>query len=169
VAVITAIALDHEQWLGDSLEKIAAEKAGIIKARTPVVSAPQPAEVEKVIRARALECEAPLQFIDQPYTKSPVALRGEHQKLNAALALAALQRLKLDRKNRSSSRTVTLGPDDAANARGLATVEWPARFQFWDKRTVIDGAHNPAAAKILATTWREIFANERATLIVAVL
>src|SRR5262249_47634679 len=45
VAVITAIALDHEQWLGDSLERIAAQKAGIIKARTPVVSAPQPAEM----------------------------------------------------------------------------------------------------------------------------
>ena len=54
-------------------------------------------------------------------------------------------------------------------ARGLATVEWPARFQCWDKRTVIDGAHNPAAAKLLATTWREVFANAHATLILAVL
>ena len=169
VAVITSIALDHEKWLGDSLEKIAAEKAGIIKTKTPVVSAPQPAEVEKIIRARAVECGAPLQFIEQPYTRSPVDLRGEHQKLNAALAIAALQRLKLDRKNRSSSRTVTPDSDDAAIARGLAKVEWPARFQFWNKRTVIDGAHNPAAAKILATTWREIFADERATLILAIL
>src|SRR2546423_13741034 len=70
VAVITPIALDHQQWLGDSLEKIAGEKAGIIKARTPVVSAPQLPEAEKVIRARATECEASLQFVDQAYEKS---------------------------------------------------------------------------------------------------
>src|SRR5207302_8209205 len=74
VAVITPIALDHEQWLGDSLEKIATEKAGIIKAKTPVVSAPQSPEAEKVIRARASECEAPLQLVTEPYSKSPIAL-----------------------------------------------------------------------------------------------
>ena len=59
--------------------------------------------------------------------------------------------------------------DDAAIARGLATVEWPGRFQCWDKRTVIDGAHNPSAAKVLAETWRESFGDERATLILAIL
>jgi dihydrofolate synthase / folylpolyglutamate synthase len=156
VAVITSIALDHEKWLGDSLEKIAAEKAGIIKAKTPVVSAAQLPEGEKVIRARAAECEAPLQFVEEPYTKSPVALRGQHQKLNAAIAVAAIHAAKIE-------------IDDRAIGRGLATVEWPARFQFWDRRTVVDGAHNPAAAKILAGTWREIFGNERATLILAIL
>ena len=156
VAVITPIALDHEEWLGDSLEKIAGEKAGIIKAKTPVVSAPQLPDAEKVIRARAAECEAPLQFVTEAYDKSPIALRGEHQKLNAAIAIAAIRAAKID-------------IDESAIARGLATVEWPARFQCWDKRTVIDGAHNPAAAKILAETWREIFGDERATLILAIL
>ena len=156
VAVITPIALDHEEWLGDSMEKIAGEKAGIIKAKTPVVSAPQPAEADNVIRVRATTCDAPLQFVDQSYTKSPVALRGEHQKLNAAIALAAIDAAKIK-------------VSDAAIARGLATVEWPARFQCWDKRTVIDGAHNPAAAKVLVQTWREVFAEARATLILAVL
>jgi dihydrofolate synthase / folylpolyglutamate synthase len=156
VAVITPIALDHEKWLGDSLEKIAAEKAGIIKAKIPVVSAPQLPEAEKVIRARASECEAPLEFVDQAYDKSPLALRGEHQKRNAAIAAAAIRAAKID-----------IG--DAAIARGLATVEWPARFQCWDKRTIIDGAHNPAAAKILVDTWREVFSDERATLILAIL
>src|SRR5438105_4807017 len=96
VAVITPIALDHQQWLGDSLEKIASEKAGIIKAKTHVVSAPQLPEAEKVIRARATECEAALQFVDQAYTRSPVALRGEHQKLNAAIAIAAIHLAKID-------------------------------------------------------------------------
>jgi dihydrofolate synthase/folylpolyglutamate synthase len=156
VAVITPVALDHEEWLGDSLEKIAAEKAGIIKARVPVVSAPQPVEAEKVIRARAAECNAPLQFFDQAYNRSPVGLRGEHQKLNAAVAIAAIHAAKIDTK-------------DATIARGLANVEWPARFQCWDKRTVIDGAHNPAAAKVLAQTWREVLGDQRTTIVFAVL
>ena len=156
VAVITPIALDHEKWLGDSLEKIANEKAGIIKAQTPVVSAPQLPEADKVIRAHATECEAPLEFVEQVYDKSPIALRGEHQKLNAAIAIAAI-------------RAANVEIDEAAVTRGLAAVEWPGRFQCWDKRTVIDGAHNPAAARILTQTWREIFGDERATLILAIL
>lgn len=156
VAVMTPIALDHEQWLGHSLAEIAGEKAGIIKPQTPVVSAPQLPDREKVIRARAAECEAPLQFVTETYNKSPVALRGEHQKLNAAIAIAAIRAAKIK-------------IDDAAIARGLATVEWPGRFQCWDKRTVIDGAHNPAAARILADTWRDLFGDERASLILAIL
>ena len=156
VAVITPIALDHEKWLGDSLEKIANEKAGIIKAQTPVVSAPQLPEAEKVIRGRATECEAPLQFVTETYGKSPIALRGEHQKLNAAIAIAATQAANVE-------------IDNSAVTRGLATVEWPGRFQCWDKRTVIDGAHNPAAARILTQTWREIFGDERVTMILAIL
>ena len=156
VAVITPIALDHEKWLGDSLEKIANEKTGIIKAQTPVVSAPQLPEADKAIRGRATECEAPLEFVEQVYDKSPIALRGEHQKLNAAIAIAAI-------------RAANVEIDEAAITRGLATVEWPGRFQCWDKRTVIDGAHNPAAARILTQTWREIFGDERATLILAIL
>ena len=156
VTVITPIALDHEKWLGDSLEKIANEKAGIIKAQTPVVSAPQLPEADKVIRAHATECEAPLEFVEQVYDKSPIALRGEHQKLNAAIAIAAI-------------RAANVEIDEAAVTRGLAAVEWPGRFQCWDKRTVIDGAHNPAAARILTQTWREIFGDERATMILAIL
>ena len=156
VSVITPIAFDHEKWLGDSIEKIASEKAGIIKARTPVISAPQLPAAEKVIRVRAAECEAPLQFVDEPYTKSPIGLRGEHQSTNAAIAVVAIRAAKIE---------IT----DATFARGLATVEWPARFQCWDKRTVIDGAHNPAAAGTLVQTWRDVFGEERATVILAVL
>ena len=156
VSVITPIGFDHEKWLGDSIEKIASEKAGIIKAQTPVISSPQPIEAEKAIRARAEKCDAPLQFIDQPYTKSPIALRGQYQTRNAAIAIGSI-------------RAADIKLDDAAIVRGLANVEWPARFQCWDKRTVIDGAHNPAAAKILAQTWREVFGSTRATVILAAL
>jgi dihydrofolate synthase/folylpolyglutamate synthase len=156
VSVITSIAFDHQQWLGQSLREIATEKAGIIKLKTPVVSAPQAPDAEKVIRTRGAECEAPLQFVNHSYQKTLVGLSGEYQKQNAALAMAALRIAKID-------------IDDSSIARGLATVDWPARFQRWDERTVIDGAHNPAAARILAETWREIFSDQRATLILAIL
>ena len=156
VSVITSIALDHEKWLGNSLEKIAAEKAGIIKPKVPVVSAPQKKEVELVLRNRAADCESPIEFITEPHEQHPIALCGAYQKQNAALAVAAIRAAKID-------------IDDSAIAQGLATVDWPTRFQRWDERTIIDGAHNPAAARILAQTWMETFGIERATLILAIL
>jgi dihydrofolate synthase/folylpolyglutamate synthase len=162
-SVITPIGYDHEKWLGHTLEAIAAEKAGIIKTNVPVVSAPQEPEAEKVIRARAAECAAPLKFVTvgaavsaaqlDPYE---ISLAGAHQQQNAALAIAALQAARI---------TVTEDPI----ARGLAAVDWPARFQRWDERTVIDGAHNPAGARVLAETWREQFGDDPATIILAVL
>jgi folylpolyglutamate synthase/dihydrofolate synthase len=156
VSVITPIDLDHEKWLGKTISEIAAEKAGIIKPGVPVVSASQRAEAEGVIRARAVECQAPLEFVTKRYDKTPIALAGSHQKENAALAIAALCAAKTEIA-------------DSAIARGLARIEWPARFQLWDERTIIDGAHNPAAARALAGTWREIFSTQRATLILAIL
>ena len=156
VSAIAPIDFDHEKWLGDSLEKIATEKAGIIKSNIPVVCSSQQIEAENVIRARAAECEAPLQFVTESYDCSPIALPGQHQKQNAAVAIAAIHAANID-------------IDDKAIARGLATVECPARFQKWDERTIIDGAHNPSAARVLAKTWREFFSDQRATLILAVL
>lgn len=156
VAVITPIDYDHQTWLGDTIDQIAAEKAGIIKPRTPVVSSAQRPEAERVIRARASECEAPIQFVSDAYDKAPVALRGKHQRYNAAVAIAAIRAAKLN-------------VSDAAIGRGLMSVEWPARFQRWDERTIIDGAHNPAAAQVLVQTWREVFADRKATVILAVL
>lgn len=160
VAVITPIDLDHQKWLGLTIREIAAEKAGIIKPHTPIISARQHNDAREVIRLRAAECDAPLHFVDTAYASSPVALRGNHQRRNAALAIAAL---KLECLKHSSLLSL------AAAARGLASVEWPARFQCWDERIVIDGAHNPASARVLAETWREVFGDKRATLILAVL
>jgi dihydrofolate synthase/folylpolyglutamate synthase len=199
VSVITPIDFDHEEWLGNTLAQIAGEKAGIIKRGVPVVSAPQRPEAEKVIRARAAECAAPLEIVTEHYDRSPIALRGQHQKQNAGVAIAAIHAARIDplcarraagSRNRldrpASSRVATkinqsierkglpagggFGEiDDSAIARGLGRIDWPARFQMWDKRTIIDGAHNPAAARLLAETWREIFDAERATLVLAVL
>ena len=156
VSVITPIGLDHEKWLGRTLAEIAAEKAGIIKPGVPVVFAPQRPQVEQVIRARAAECGSPVQFVGETYHSSPVALRGEYQKQNAAVAIAAIH-------------AANMQVGEKAIVRGLAAVEWPARFQRWDERTIIDGAHNPGAARILAQTWREVFGDQKATLVLAVL
>ncbi|MEY2560724.1 MAG: dihydrofolate synthase / folylpolyglutamate synthase [Verrucomicrobiota bacterium] len=156
VSVITPIGYDHQSWLGHSLEKIASEKAGIIKPGVPVVSAVQEPEAENAIRARAAACEAPLHIVTVPYSGTPVALAGAHQRENAALAIAAL-------------RFAEIAVDEGAIIRGLADVAWPARFQFWNDRIIIDGAHNPAGAGVLVKTWREQFGDERATIVLAVL
>jgi dihydrofolate synthase/folylpolyglutamate synthase len=76
--------------------------------------------------------------------------------MNAALAIAAVQ-------------ATDIKVSDEATARGLSSVEWPARFQIWNERIVIDGAHNPASARILAQTWREEFGDEHATILLAIL
>jgi dihydrofolate synthase/folylpolyglutamate synthase len=156
VSVITPIGLDHEKWLGHTLAQIAGEKAGIIKPGVPVVSAPQQRQAEEVIRARAAECGSPLRFVNETYKSSPVALRGDYQKRNAAVAIAAIQ-------------AANIGLGEKAIVRGLAAIEWPARFQKWDERTIIDGAHNPGAARVLADTWRQVFGDKKATLVLAVL
>lgn len=156
VCAITPIDFDHQQWLGSTLEQIASEKAGIIKPRVPVVSAKQQPDAERVIRRRAKECEAPLRFVTETALEYPVALAGKHQRENAALAVAALRDGKIE-------------VDEIALAKGLASVEWPARFQRLEERMVLDGAHNPAGARVLVETWLEQFANERATIVAGML
>jgi dihydrofolate synthase/folylpolyglutamate synthase len=155
VSIITPIALDHQKWLGDTLAEIAGEKAGIIKRGVAVVSARQLADAEKTLRARATELGSSIQFVDQVYD-GELALKGTHQKQNATLAIAAFRAAKFD-------------INKFAIASGLQSVHWPARFQCWGECTIIDGAHNPSGAKILAQTWRAIFGDKRATLILAVL
>jgi dihydrofolate synthase/folylpolyglutamate synthase len=97
-----------------------------------------------------------VQFVNETYHRSPVALRGEYQKQNAAVAIAAIH-------------AADIQLDEKASVRGLAAVEWPARFQKWEERIIIDGAHNPAATRALAQTWREVFGDQKATLVLAVL
>jgi len=163
VSVITAIDLDHQAWLGSTLGEIAHEKAGIIKPGVPVVSSPQKAEAAGVLVKTAAEKNAPLEFVTEPLVKFPVGLAGSHQKLNAALAIAAL-----------STGGVTVS--ESAIRKGLREVDWPGRFQLINNRSssfknliILDGAHNEAAANRLVLTWREVFGVEKATLILGVL
>lgn len=152
VSLITPIGLDHRQWLGNSLAEIAEEKAGIIKPGVPVVSAPQAPEVAEVLQAQADRLGAELTFVTAPLENAPVALRGSHQKWNAALAVAALE------------RTGYL-PDPSAIPSALAEVKWPGRFQIVNQCLVLDGAHNPHAVIRLVETWREQFGARRPVVI----
>lgn len=151
VSIITPIAMDHAEWLGDSIENIAAEKAGIIKPGIPVVSAPQTDAAAEVIRSKAATCGSRLTFVDESYA-GQVGLEGTHQKWNASLAISAI-------------RAAGFSPGDATIAAGLRDVHWPARFQRIGDRIILDGAHNPHSAAALVETWRGKFGSEKPTII----
>ena len=158
-AVITSIDFDHTAWLGDTLAAIAGEKAGIIKSGVPVVTGPQAPEAAEVIARVAREKEAPLRVVTDPLPPDwTVALAGSHQRVNAAVALAALD-----------AAGIAVGHE--ARRRGLAGTDWPGRFQRLENgRIILDGAHNPAASRRLAHTWHEEYGGHHcATVIVGVL
>ncbi|MCB1275445.1 folylpolyglutamate synthase/dihydrofolate synthase family protein [Prosthecobacter sp.] len=150
VTVITPIGWDHMDMLGDTLPKIAAEKAGIIKSGVPVITMPQHAEALEVIERTAKERGAPLTIVEAPW-EGETGLAGEHQRWNAAMAVAAL-------------RATGLSFDENVIARGLRDVQWPGRFQRI-RNLIVDGAHNLEAAQVLVQTWREQFPNEKAKII----
>lgn len=152
VSVLTPVGLDHQQYLGATLRQIASEKAGIIKRGVPVVSAPQNRAVQEVFETRARELNCSFRMVESPWSGCGVGLAGEIQRWNAALAVTSL-----------SEAGVTT--DAAALERGLAEVEWPGRFQKINSSLVLDGAHNPHAAAVLAETWKQLFPREKTTLI----
>ncbi len=152
ICVITPIGLDHMQWLGDTLEKIALEKAGIFVCGKPIISAPQDSGVIHVLQKEANEVRAPIEFIDGPLLGYPMALVGEHQKWNAALALGALHQAGL-----------ALSTDSVRY--GLSHVAWPGRFEVIRPGIVLDGAHNPQSAQVLANTWRACYPGKKAALV----
>ncbi len=147
VSVITSIGLDHCEILGDTVEKIAAEKAGIIKPGVPVVMGRLPAGAEAVVRAIAAERGAPLRSVRAEFGEDlsaypRPALEGDYQRLNAATATLAA-RVVAER----------FGLTDAHIARGLAEVSWPGRWQrarLADGRLIVlDASHNPEGAEAL--------------------
>ncbi|AUQ69027.1 bifunctional folylpolyglutamate synthase/dihydrofolate synthase [Phaeobacter inhibens] len=163
VSVITPISIDHEQFLGNTLAKIAAEKAGIIKRGIPVVVGPQPDEAMEVIEATAARLGAPLIAYGQHWhvweergrlvfqdeaglLDLPLpALLGAHQIQNAGAALAVLRHM---------------GADEAACEAAMTNAEWPARMQKLKTGPLVDvapeaelwldGGHNAAAGLALA-------------------
>lgn len=151
-SLITRIDRDHEAYLGDTLEKIAAEKAGIIKPGIPALTVPQEPEVMEVLRSTAHRHNCDFHMIEPPPVARALGIPGDHQQLNAALAVAGC---------RASAFTLS----EATTAKALRELRLPGRFQFLTESFVIDGAHNPAAARELARAWRQQFGEKKSHLI----
>lgn len=154
VAVITPIGLDHTQYLGPTLYDVAGEKAGIIAWHRPAVIAPQEPEAIRAIHEAAQRMDTDFRIITAE-CEQPLGLKGAHQRRNAALALAALQALPHFLCSAEEQ------------ARGLAQVRWPGRFEEVLPGVILDGAHNPHAMHVLVRTWRETFGESKARCIYA--
>jgi dihydrofolate synthase/folylpolyglutamate synthase len=160
VTVITNVSMDHQEYLGKSLTAIAREKAGIIKAGVPLVTGARQRRVLNLFRARCADLGAPLYLGGVDFTARgrkgrldyrgfqqrieglTLGLAGRHQYGNAALALAVLEILGRD------GFTIT----EEAVREGLRLTRWPGRLEQvgQDPQILLDGAHNPAAAGVLA-------------------
>lgn len=164
VCVITNISLEHTKYLGDTLEKIAFEKAGIIKAGAPLILGETREGPANVIRDRAHELGAPVRLMGRDFRISlegrpraqrfsfgggrlhldrvRLGLPGPYQGFNAGLATAAALEL----------RSICPGLTDLAIEKGLATAKWPCRLErvLNDPEVIIDVAHNAAGAQELA-------------------
>jgi dihydrofolate synthase/folylpolyglutamate synthase len=167
IAVITPIDFDHESFLGSSIESIAAEKAGIVKAGRPAVFSAQRPAAFGILERRALEMEAPVtlssewriedlhlekfgsRFILSADEEIPIVcpLAGEHQVENARTAVAALN---------------VFGVSAAAIGEGIARASWPGRLEriSTNPDVILDGAHNPAGARALAAYIQLFFGKE---------
>jgi dihydrofolate synthase/folylpolyglutamate synthase len=152
VAVVTGVAMDHTEILGSTIAAIAGEKAGIWKAgRHAVVGSAGAAEARPILieRARAVGVAEVTVSALAPPPSYALGLRGGHQALNAACALATLDALE-----RQSGHAIAV--DEAARKRGLATATWPGRLEQVCERPRIwlDAAHNPDGAQALAAALR---------------
>jgi len=185
VAVITAISLDHTEQLGGTLAEIAAEKAGIIKTRVPVVTQPQAPEVMEVIENACQQAGAPMilvgrdihctwepaeekgclggRMVASTHTESFgdlfIPLMGEHQALNACTAIAAARRAS-PLKKRLPPKTI---------AAGLRSVLWPGRMEYVPGKPdlLLDGAHNRASMERLMEGLAAYFSGWRMVLVFA--
>jgi dihydrofolate synthase/folylpolyglutamate synthase len=158
VTAIARIGLDHTQFLGDTVEQIAFEKAGIFKPGVPaVVHGRQPPGALETLRAEAARRGAPFFAAPSDYA-GPIALSGPHQQGNAALADAALRAL---------ARAGVALPDEAI-ARGIATARWPGRLEELGG-VLLDGAHNPDGAVALAASLRALYPGRPVELVLGVL
>lgn len=175
ICIITNIGLDHQQYLGETLAEIAAEKAGIIKYQVQVVSGVEIGEASEIIANRAKAEHGMLTLMRRDMKVENLGMSegrqrtsidghefelgmiGSHQVDNAACAVEAMWQIRT-----RDPQSFGLGPDcnlisDEAIVHGLATVSWPGRFEIISENPlmVLDGAHNPAGVKMLIETWRE--------------
>lgn len=178
-AVFCNIGLDHTQYLGDTIEKIAATKAGIIKPGCDAVLYRQSAAVEEIIRQRCERLGVPLHLADFDGIRPESAglegqvfdwedldglrlpLLGRHQLCNAAVALTAIRVLQ------ARGWAIT----DAHIRRGLASTDWPGRFQIigHDPLFIIDGGHNPQCIQALEQNIRDYLPGRPLTVLTGVM
>ncbi|MCL1872053.1 MAG: bifunctional folylpolyglutamate synthase/dihydrofolate synthase [Promicromonosporaceae bacterium] len=184
VAVVTPVGMDHERWLGDTLEKIATTKSGIIKDGATAVMSAQEDVVTEVMRARAAAVGAHLlregfdlevagrqlavggQLVDLRtpaglYTGIFLPLHGEHQAHNALLALAAVEALL------SGGGALDAGVVEA----GFAGVTSPGRLELIrsSPTVLVDVAHNPHGAEAMVATLEEVFDFQRLVGVVGIM
>src|SRR2546422_2340825 len=165
VSLITTISKDHEAYLGADLLSIAREKGGIIKPGVPLVAGALPKEAVNLFNDLARERRAPAYFLGQDYRiflknaglfdytgvkenfeMLSVALRGRHQRSNAAVALASLETAR-----------ETFPVSEEVLREGLRTVKWPGRFEIMleSPTVILDGAHNGEGVKALVEAVQE--------------
>jgi dihydrofolate synthase / folylpolyglutamate synthase len=183
LTILTTVAMDHTAILGNSLEKIAWEKAGIAKEGVTLLAGNLPAQAERVARQECLRVHATfadtsnislersahnLQYASYKVTSSclppiiKIPLIASYEQENLHLALAAI----LELKNKG------IDIDDSAIISGLAATAWPGRFEVMSNNPliVLDGAHNPSAAKAITREVQELFpVKERRHLLFGVL
>ncbi|HEX3719247.1 MAG TPA: HAD-IA family hydrolase [Verrucomicrobiae bacterium] len=155
--VITNVQFDHQKWLGDTIAEIAAEKAGIIKPGIPIITTAEDPDALNVISQTAQRLRAPLTIVGKADQDFEVALAGEHQKTNAALAAAVARIL-----------APQIPVSESAIRNGLKTAQWNGRQQLVDRpggrKVLLDGAHNAAGAQTLADAVQTRFPSCRPAL-----
>jgi dihydrofolate synthase/folylpolyglutamate synthase len=165
LSVITPLSLEHCHILGDTIEQIAKEKAGIIKPGIPAITAPQEDRALAVLKADALDKQSPLVCLYKDKLK-PVTtnLVGNYQQMNCNTALAAVQNL-IERG------VVQVSDQQIADA--LCHVSWPGRMEYFDldegKAILLDGAHNPAGITGLAENLRDLYSDREIILFLSIL
>lgn len=160
-SVITNVQLDHQQWLGNTIPEIAREKAGIIKQGVPCFTAAEDENALQTIAQVAARHDSAFWTVArsdaEDMRRFEIPLIGEHQLLNAALAVAVARML-----------CNQISVSDQAIADGLKKTQWPGRFQVVqraEQTIVLDGAHNPAGAETLAIALKQKFPDADVTLI----
>ncbi len=167
-SVITNIQFDHQAWLGDTLARIAGEKAGIIKPHVPVVTAVDDQDAFRILFDTARRNESPFSLVTWAQAEYPplhglaLPLLGEHQRLNAAVAVHAVKALQKD-----------IPVSDETIRTGLMSVQWPGRLQLVERtngqKLLLDGAHNIGGAESLRVAIKTYFASQLPTLVLGIL
>ena len=169
-SVITRIDIDHTEYLGGEIAKIAWEKAGIIKPGVPVVCGPMPVEAEAVVYKEALEKKAPILGSDDAVFFQCLEKRRDDQLINIEVRGHEYPNIRLplaggfQLENCGIAVTALEDIADSLNIRlqmrrGLESVKWPGRFQLLQAKPPIlyDGAHNVCGARALFQTLEEVF------------